>query len=47
MKTANKTVTATQLVKDALKKAEFFKDYNVFISLNEEAALKVNINKTR
>lgn len=40
MKTANKTVTATQLVKDALKKAEFFKDYNVFISLNEEAALK-------
>lgn len=40
MKTANKTVTATQLVKDALKKAEFFKDYNVFVSLYEEEALK-------
>lgn len=39
MKTANKTVTATQLVKDAFKKAEFFKDYNVFTSLYEKEAL--------
>ena len=40
MKTANKTVTAERLVKDALKKAEFFKDYNIFTFLNEEGALK-------
>ncbi|MBR2855428.1 Asp-tRNA(Asn)/Glu-tRNA(Gln) amidotransferase subunit GatA [Candidatus Saccharibacteria bacterium] len=40
MKTANKTVTAERLVRDALKKAEFFKDYNIFTFLNEEGALK-------
>lgn len=39
MKTANKTVTATRLVKDALAKAKALADYHVFISLNEEAAL--------
>ena len=40
MKTANKKVTAERLVKDALKKAEFFKDYNIFTFLDEEGALK-------
>ena len=40
MKTANKTVTATQLVKDALKKAKQFENYNIFVSLCEEEALK-------
>ena len=40
MKTANKNVTATMLVNDALKKAEFFKDYNIFTSLYKDAALK-------
>ena len=40
MKIANKTVTATMLVNDALKKAEFFKDYNIFTSLDKEGALK-------
>lgn len=40
MKTANKTVTATRLVKDALKKAKEFSDYNIFTFLNEEGALK-------
>ena len=39
MKTANKTITATQLVKDALKKAELFKDYNIFTALYGEQAL--------
>lgn len=40
MKTANEKVTAERLVKDALKKAEFFKDYNIFTFLDEEGALK-------
>lgn len=40
MKIANKTVTATQLVKDALAKAKHFEDYNIFTFLNEEGALK-------
>ncbi len=40
MKIANKTVTATQLVKDAISKAKHFEDYNIFTFLNEEAALK-------
>ncbi|MBQ8156522.1 aspartyl/glutamyl-tRNA amidotransferase subunit A [Candidatus Saccharibacteria bacterium] len=40
MKTANKTVTATRLVKDALEKAKHFADYNIFTFLNEEGALK-------
>lgn len=40
MKTANKTITATKLVKDALEKAKHFKEYNIFNYLNEEGALK-------
>ena len=40
MKIANKTVTATRLVQDALAKAEFFKSYNIFTSIYEEEALK-------
>jgi len=40
MKIANKTVTATRLVKDALAKAEQFKEYNIFTFLNTEGALK-------
>ena len=40
MKTANKTVTATRLVKDALEKAEHFADYNIFTYLDAEGALK-------
>lgn len=40
MKIANKTVTATQLVKDALKKAKHFEDYHIFTFINEEKALK-------
>ncbi|MDO4611652.1 MAG: Asp-tRNA(Asn)/Glu-tRNA(Gln) amidotransferase subunit GatA [Candidatus Saccharibacteria bacterium] len=40
MKIANKTITATRLVKDALAKAKEFADYNIFTFLNEEAALK-------
>lgn len=40
MKTANKKVTATRLVKDALEKAKHFADYNIFTFLNEEGALK-------
>lgn len=40
MKTANKTVTATRLVQDALKKAHEFEDYNIFTFLDEEGALK-------
>lgn len=40
MKTANKTVTATRLVKDALEKAKHFAEYNIFTFINEEGALK-------
>ena len=40
MKIANKTVTATQLVKDALEKAKHFEEYNIFTFLNEEGALR-------
>ena len=40
MKIANKTVTATMLIKDALEKAKHFADYNIFTFLNEEGALK-------
>ena len=40
MKIANKTVTATRLVKDALEKAKHFADYNIFTALYEERALK-------
>ena len=40
MKIANKTVTATRLVKDALEKAKHFADYNIFTFIDEEGALK-------
>lgn len=40
MKTANRTVTATRLVKDALAKVKHFEDYNIFTFINEEGALK-------
>lgn len=40
MKTADKTTTAVSLVKEALARAEQYADYNIFISLNEKAALK-------
>lgn len=42
MKTANKTVTATMLAKDALEKAKHFQEegYNIFTFINEEGALK-------
>lgn len=40
MKIANKTVTATRLVTDALEKAKHFEDYHIFTFLNEEGALK-------
>ncbi len=40
MKIANKTITATRLVKDALEKAKHFADYNIFTFINEEGALK-------
>jgi len=40
MKTANRTITATRLVQDALDKAEHFKDYNIFTYLDKEGALK-------
>ncbi|MDO4612152.1 MAG: Asp-tRNA(Asn)/Glu-tRNA(Gln) amidotransferase subunit GatA [Candidatus Saccharibacteria bacterium] len=40
MKIANKTVSATRLVKDALAKAKEFSDYNIFTFLNEDGALK-------
>lgn len=40
MKVANKTVTATRLVKDALAKAKALSEYHIFTFLNEEGALK-------
>ncbi|MBQ6460893.1 Asp-tRNA(Asn)/Glu-tRNA(Gln) amidotransferase subunit GatA [Candidatus Saccharibacteria bacterium] len=40
MKIANKNVTATRLVKDALAKAKHFENYNIFTFINEEGALK-------
>ena len=40
MKTANKTVTAERLVRDALEKAKYFADYNIFTFLNEEEAIR-------
>ena len=40
MKTANKKVTAERLVKDALKKAHEFEDYNIFTFIDDEGALK-------
>ena len=32
MKTANKTVSAERLVRDALEKAKHFSDYHIFTS---------------
>ena len=40
MKTANKRVTAERLVRDALEKAEFFRDYNIFTFLNKIGAIQ-------
>lgn len=40
MKIANKTVKAERLVRDALEKAKFFKDYNIFNFIDEEGAIK-------
>ena len=40
MKIASKTITATELVQDALAKAKRFEDYNIFTFINEEGALK-------
>ena len=40
MKTANKTITATELVKEALEKAKKYEEYNIFTFLNAEGALK-------
>ena len=40
MKTANKTVTATRLAKDALAKAKHFEEYNIFTFIDEEGALR-------
>lgn len=40
MRIADKKITATQLVKEALEKAERFSDYNIFTFLNKEGALK-------
>ncbi|MBQ9029443.1 Asp-tRNA(Asn)/Glu-tRNA(Gln) amidotransferase subunit GatA [Candidatus Saccharibacteria bacterium] len=40
MKIANKTTSAVALVKEALEKAKKYEDYHIFVSLNEEAALK-------
>ena len=40
MRIADKKITATQLVKEALEKAERFSDYNIFTYLNKEGALE-------
>lgn len=40
MKIATKEVSAVSLVKEALEKAKKYKDKNIFVSLNEENALK-------
>ena len=40
MKLANKTTTATELVKEALRKVKQYSDYNIFTFINEEKALK-------
>ena len=40
MKIADKNTTAVSLVEEALRKAKDCKDYNIFVSLNEENALK-------
>ena len=40
MKIANKSIKAIDLVKEALEKAEKYKDYHCFISLDKEGALR-------
>lgn len=40
MKIADKNTSAYSLVSDALEKAEKYKDYNIFISLDKEGALQ-------
>ena len=40
MKTANKKVTAERLVRDALEKAEHFRDYNIFTYINKTGAIQ-------
>ncbi len=40
MKIANGTVTATELVREALEKARHYADYNIFTFLDEEGAMK-------
>lgn len=40
MKIADKNNSAVAMVKEALKKAKECKDYNIFVSLNEENAIK-------
>jgi len=40
MKIASKTVSAVEMVKEALAKAKRCENYNIFVSLNEENALK-------
>ncbi len=40
MKIATKENSAVKMVKEALEKAKKFESYNIFVSLNEEAALK-------
>lgn len=39
MKTANKTIKAERLVRDALEKAEHFADYNIFTYLSKQNAI--------
>ena len=39
MKTANKTIKAERLVRDALEKAEYFADYNIFTYLSKQNAI--------
>lgn len=40
MKIADKTNSAVSMVKEALEKAKQYEDYHIFVSLNEENALK-------
>ena len=40
MKVADKTTSAVSLVKEALEKAKKYQDKNIFVSLNEENAIK-------
>ena len=40
MKIADKTTSAVSMVKEALEKAKQYEDYHIFVSLNEENALK-------